>query len=247
MFIEKLEDVHESMHDQMVEHELDGKKGYIHKTDVPLINSLKNAKEERAKLQGDFSEVNERLANFEQQQKTAIEKARQEALEEARSKGDVAAIEKRYQEQMQDLEKRTAERVRGEVEQEFSAKFTQEQAEKELISIVAALNPLDDDAAEDLKMLLKSRQQVTEDNKIIYLNADGSASTLDNKGFIEWAKQQARFKRLRKADHVVSGGEKMNGSNGGSAPSTTNEKALAAKKKGDIKGYLDEAVKLNFK
>ena len=192
------------------------------------VGELKAAKlkqslnEVDSKYKTQLNEVNEKLSTFEQQQKTAIEKARQEALEEARNKGDVAAIEKRYQEQMADLEKRTAERVRGEVDKEYSLKFAKQNAEKELLSIVSALKPVDEDAADLLKIDLGRKQQVTEDGKIIYLNDDGSASTLDSKGFIEQAKKQARYKRLIQADHFVNGGEKMNGSNGGSAP--TNKK-----------------------
>lgn len=188
---------------------------YKHAGVVKLKQSLNDVD---SKYKTQLSEVNEKLNSFEQKQAEAIEQARKDALEEARSKGDVAAIEKRYQEQMADLEKRTAERVRGEVDKEYSLKFAKQSAEKELLSIVAALKPVDDDAADLLKIDLARKQQVTEDGKIIYLNDDGSASTLDSKGFIEQAKKQARYKRLIQADHVVNGGERMNGSKGGGAP-----------------------------
>lgn len=188
---------------------------YKHAGVVKLKQSLNDVD---SKYKTQLSEVNEKLNSFELSKKAEIEEATRKALAEAETSKDVERIKKIHAEQMADLEKRTAERVRGEVDKEYSLKFAKQSAEKELLSIVAALKPVDDDAADLLKIDLARKQQVTEDGKIIYLNDDGSASTLDSKGFTEQAKKQARYKRLIQADHVVNGGERMNGSNGGGAP-----------------------------
>lgn len=188
---------------------------YKHAGVVKLKQSLNDVD---SKYKTQLSEVNEKLNSFELSKKAEIEEATRKALAEAETSKDVERIKKIHAEQMADLEKRTAERVRGEVDKEYSLKFAKQIAEKELLSIVAALKPVDEDAADLLKIDLARKQQVTEDGKIIYLNDDGSASTLDSKGFTEQAKKQARYKRLIQADHVVNGGEKMNGSKGGGAP-----------------------------
>lgn len=169
----------------------------------------------------EYSQLNERLSAFEQTKQAEIEAARTKALEEARTKGDVEAIEKRYQEQMQDLEKRVAEKTRGEVEKEFTVKSAKTHAESQLTEIVASLKPVDDDAKGALKALLSLRQQVTEDGKIIYLNSDGSASSLDFKGFIEEAKKDPTYKRLISAETTTIGGGLLTGGIGGSASINT--------------------------
>jgi len=48
----------------------------------------------------EFNELSERLNQFEQQKAQEIEQARKDALEQAKSKGEVESIEQLYQEQM---------------------------------------------------------------------------------------------------------------------------------------------------
>lgn len=47
MFIENLDELLENFCVDMVEYEMDGKKGYIYKIDLFLINVFKNVKDER--------------------------------------------------------------------------------------------------------------------------------------------------------------------------------------------------------
>lgn len=180
----------------------------------------------------EFSQLNEKLSSIEQQQAEKIEQARKDALEQAKSKGDIAAIEQRYQEQMQDLEKRTAERVRQEVQQEYTLKEVQSKAQIELNELVHGLKPKDDFSKRLIEDHLKNRQKV-EDGKIIYLNEDGSASTLDHKGLLKELQESPMFKPLSSYTPPASGGGLINGSKGGGAPVAKN----------DVKANLEKRLK----
>jgi len=227
MFLESLEEVPETWRSKFVEVEIDGKKGYQDEDSVKAFNLAKNLKAEKQDLQAKVGEFSERLTTFEKSQAAAIEKARADALEEAKSKGDVAAIEKQYKEQMADLERRTTERVRSEMEKEFSIKNVQQEAKIELKDIVAALNPHDDTRA-TLELIVAQRQRIDENGKKVYLNADGSASTLDKNGLVAELLEDAAIKRLIKPSHVVENGGLANGSSGGSATQTMTRSAFEA-------------------
>ena len=53
----------------------------------------------------------------------------------------------------------------------------------------------------------------------LFLNEDGSASSLDRSGFIEDLKQSETYSALIAADVNTTGGGGANGSDGGKAPS----------------------------
>ena len=188
-------------------------------------------------LKGSLDSLDGKLKEQAKAEAEKIEAARQAALEEARTKGDVKAIEERYQQQMKDLEERTAERVRGEVTKEF----TQKQAEQKAASIAESIglaHGVDKDAGEAVADLIRSRVKVDpETGKEIYHDAKGSALSVDKEGFIETLKKEPRFKHLLKAAATTGGGF-ANGSNGGSASTGANDKAAAAKKAGDLTGFL---------
>lgn len=180
----------------------------------------------------EFNELSERLNNFEQQKAQEIEQARADALEQAKSKGEVESIEQLYQEQMADLEKRTEQRVRSEVEQEYTLKEVNNKAQIELTELVHGLKPKDDFAKRLIQDHLKNRQKV-EDGKIIYLNEDGSASSLDKAGLLKELQESPMFKPLTSYTPPSLGGGNMNGSQGGSAPIAGN----------DVKAKLEQRLK----
>lgn len=218
MFTESLDSFPEDMRGDFVETEMDGKKGWMHKTDVPLINSLKNAKQEREDFKKKFDEINTKLSGFEEAKKSEIEKARAEALDTARSKGDVKAIEERYQQQMADLEKRT-----GDVESQYKErieKLTGNLKNQTKTAVVADIaKELSTDVGyKAFKTLIASRIDVDVDTgKTIFLNEDGSASSLDVKGFMEELKKDDSYKPLLKSGVVTQGGGNANGNGDGSA------------------------------
>lgn len=220
--------------------EKDGK--YIHVSEgkaLALKESLDNLdKKRKDELSGLQSQIDEINAKKEQE----IKDAREAALTEAKSKGDIEAIEKRYQEQMDDLKNRTAQETRAEVEREFHTKNvdTQITSTAELFSQSA----IDDESKPMLEMFAKSRMK-NEDGKLIYLNADGSASSItDPKVFLYELKKEQSVKRLIKADNPAGGGGLANGSGNGLTPESRNQKAEDAKKSKDLHGYLKHSIKL---
>ncbi len=163
------------------------------------------------------SQISDKMSKFEQLKAQEIEQARKDELEKAKSKGEVDSIEQLYQEQMADLEKRTEQRVRSEVEQEYTVKELKSKAQLELTDLVHGLRPKNDFAKRLIQDHLKQRQ-VVEDGKIIYLNEDGSASSLDKAGLLKELQESPMFKSLTSYIPPTVGGGNINGTNGGSAP-----------------------------
>lgn len=167
-------------------------------------------------LKESLNGLDSKLKTFEQQQADAIKKARDEALAEAESKADVKKIKEHYDELLKDVEKRTAERVRGEVTQEFSMQRAQSEAKAAVSDIVAKLKPLDG-ADSALRIIVQSRQKIGEDGKVFYTNADGGASVLDAAGLMAELQQDAAVKRLIQGQQPTTGGGMANGGSGGGA------------------------------
>ena len=212
MFVENIEDLPESMRGDFVESERDGKKGYQHKDTIALANAMKHAKAERDQLK-------EKLSAFEASQQAAIDKAKADALEEARTKGDVKAIEERYQQQMADLERRVREEERAVVLKEIGEKTSKEKAISIADQIGAALG-VDEFAGQNISDLIRSRVTVdAATGKEVYYDAKGSALSVDKKGFMAELKKDPRFKLLIKSEPSTTGGGKTQGSGGGGASS----------------------------
>lgn len=205
-------------------------------------NKLKESLDQvDAKYKSQLDDVKSQLNSFEENKKAEIEAERKKALEEARSKGDVKAIEERFQQQMEDLEKRHQDRV-GELEWKVKEQLKKE-AENQMDLVVAAMKPKDKAAEKVLRGYLKNMQQVTEDGKIVYLDDDGRATSLDYKSFAEEQAKNETFDALLAGETPTHGRGLLNGSKGGRTPAGANEAAQAAKKKGDLGGYLN--AKLN--
>lgn len=247
MFVEDLETLPEEIRDQFEPYELDGKKGFQHKDTTALANALKNAKTEKEDYRSKYTEISNKLSEHEKSQAEKIEQAKQEALEKAKSNGDVEAIEKRYQEQMADLERR----VREEARQEASNEFLQEQAVKDANAIADKIGltlGVDTDSGEAIADLIRSR--VKKDPKTgqeIYHDTKGGALSVDRNGFIELLKKESRFARLMKAEFATNGGGNANGSNnqGGASILSKNQAAQDAIKNRDMNSFLKASLNFN--
>lgn len=181
MFVESLDKLPEDLRGDFVESEFNGKKGFQHKDTIALANSLKNAKAERDQYRTKATEYETQMSEAEKRAQERIEEAKRKALEDARSKGDVEAIEKRYQEQMADLEKRTEERTRKAVETEFKSKEAK-QKQASLAKELGLQYGVDKDAADTIRELLEKRIQIdAETGKEIYLDENGGATSLDSR------------------------------------------------------------------
>lgn len=220
MFVESLDKLPEDLRGDFVESEFNGVKGFQHKDTVALANSLKNAKAERDQYRTKATEYESQMSEAEKRAQERIEEAKRKALEDARSKGDVEAIEKRYQEQMADLEKRTEDRTRKEVEKEFKGKEAA-QRQKSLARELGLKYGVDNHSADTISELLERRIQVdAETGKEIYLDENGGATSLDRAGFEKEFFSSPRVIRLVKADVATYGGGMANGNNGAGGASS---------------------------
>lgn len=203
-----------------------------------------------AKLKGSesqLSEVSARLADIEASKQAEIEEARAQGLAEAVTKGDAAAVEARYKEQAEDLKTRVAAETRESVTKEFTFENAKVQATSQLSEIVAGLKPLDDEASQLMTVALRARQQVAENGDILYLNEDGSASSLDKVSLLDDLQKTGKFERLRQAYVPTTGGGYAKGSQGGSANNGGQNKLVeTAKKKGDSVGLLSARLGENL-
>lgn len=177
-----------------------------------------------SKYKGEVSTLNERLDGFEEAKKAEIEEARKQALADAKSAKDVEEIEKLHQEQMADLEARVAERVRGEVTQEFKAQSAQKDANALAAKLAAQLG-VDDDARQDLQSLIGLRIKPSESGEIVFYNRDGSASAMSEQEFV--ADVKARHKHLVKAEVPTNGGGLANGSKGKGGAKPSGDKKIS--------------------
>ena len=170
------------------------------------LNDLDN------KFKSEVGSLTERLNGFEESKKAEIEQARKDALEQAKSKGEVDEIERLHVEQMADLEKRVEARTREQVGQEYSQKAAQKDADAFAAKLAASLG-VDDEAREDLQALIGMRVKPDETGKVIFYNRDGSASAMTEAEFVDDVK--TRHKHLVKGEVTTLGAGLVNGSKGG--------------------------------
>lgn len=209
----------------------DGDK-YVPAKDAKLKSTLDELDGKYKSADQKAKELEERLSGYEQQKKADIEKAREEALEQARSKGDVKEIEQRYQQQLEDLQKRSEESETKYKETVSNLTSTLKTREKGLLAAKLASDLATDDGRDLFADVVQSRIDVdASTGKPIFLNADGSASALDLDGFKKELESDSRLKPLLRSKAVTTGGGLANGSNGKGSASTV---------KGNLGGNRDE-------
>lgn len=163
-------------------------------------------------------DLEEKLNGFEQSKKDEIEQARAEALEKARTNGDVKAIEERYQQQLADSKKRSEE-TESQYKQRLEALEKQIKADKRN-SIVADLSAelAHDKAHKAFRALVGSRIDVDPSTgQAIFLDENGSATSLDLAGFKAEIERDDAYAPLLKSGVVTSGGGQAKGSGSGGA------------------------------
>jgi hypothetical protein len=205
---------------------------------------VKGLKSSLDNLDAKYKDIEARMTASDQNKAAEIEAAKQKALEDARSKGDVKAIEERYQQQMADLEKRVAERTRDEVTKELSQKQASTKAAG-IAETIAAATGKSAAATKALNKLLADRVKVDpETGKEYFLDDNGGALSVNRAEFEKLLVDE--FPDLVKANIVTNGAGGFNGNNGGGAPDNANNaKADEARKKGDVNGFLKATLNLN--
>ena len=239
MFIESLEKYPEELHGEFVETEFEGKKGFRHKTDDALFNSLKHAKTEREKYRTEAEEAKGKLTELEQARLQAEQDKKANDLEKAKQSGDNPETIRRLEEQLEDMK-----RKHGETEAQHKErvdKLTGTIKSEKRTAIVADISSkfANDKGSKRFKQIIASMIDVDPDTgKETYLDEDGKATSETRAQFEERIAKDDSLWGLMKPEVVTSGGGKANGSGAGSASNVTNPKAEEARKKGDLAGFL---------
>lgn len=199
------------------------KSAFAQQGDVYIPAKDAKLKQTLDELDGKYKGLSKQLEDFEAQKAAEIEAEKAKAMEEARNSKDVEAIEKRYQEQMADLEKRSYEKGKTEAHNEFKAQQAQLKANG-IVDKVAMSIAVDNDAAEVIGDLIRNRIEIDPDTGAeVFKDAKGSALSVSRDEFVSELKKEAKFKRLVKADIATNGGGLVNGSGvSGSATSKAN-------------------------
>lgn len=194
-------------------------------------------------LDSKFKTANARIEEIERTKREEIEAAKQEALKSAMTKGDVAAVQKRYEEQMADLEKRTGETVK-QYEERLKVRderFVTTERKSLVIDIAKELKVFDDSQKAFSKLIADRIDVDPETGKITFLDENGGATSLDRAGFIAELAKDSAYDRMRQGDVNRGGVATGNNGTGGGASTKGNfggnreERKAAIAKKFNIK------------
>lgn len=176
-------------------------------------------------LKSSLDNMDSKLKEIEAGKAAEIEAARIKGLEEAKTKGDVAEVEKRYQQQMEHAVKLAREEERNSVTKELSQKQADTRASG-IADTIGANLAVDKDAAEVIAELIKQRVKVDpETGKEYFLDASGSALSVNRSEFEAMLTKEGKFKHLVKAAIATNGAGGANGNSGGGASNKTMERA----------------------
>jgi hypothetical protein len=221
---------------------------YTPKSEAGLAEAKASFKQKMDELGGKYQSAEQRLREIETSKADDIRKARDEALQEALSKGQTDEVMKRYEEQMEDLKARAGE-SENQYKQRIDALETGIKSSKrsEYLGELRAKLDIFPESAKLFDRVVGSMIEINaETGKRTFLSDDGSATSLDDAGFMSQIESDPAFSHLRKAKPTGEGGF-ANGSNssGGATDSKTNQAALDAKKSGDLNGFLNASLKSN--
>ena len=195
-------------------------------------------------LDGKYKGAEATIRELGESQAEAIENAKREALEAAKSSGDVKDVERRFTEMMSDLETRKnseIETIRGEYEAlEGTTKSSKRQAV--LADLRSNLAVFEDSAKAFDKLVAPMIDVDVKTGKTTYLSDDGSATSLDSAGFLDTLRQDSAFSRMRQATPTGSGGIAKGNSNTGGGATEKSQAAEVAKSKGDLNGFLQASL-----
>jgi len=218
MFLESLEDLPEALRGNFEAVEIDGKKGFQDKESLKAFRLSENLKNEKHALQNKLGEFETRLTESEKLKAIEVEKALKAGYDKALKDGNSEEAERIKREQIEFERNKAKLEARAEVEKEFKLRELQISAKNDLADIINELNAASPAHKKLLEREIMQRQQIDEETgKIIYLDAGGSATTLDKKGLIASLRDDEVVKLLIKPSHVVENGGLANGSGGGSA------------------------------
>lgn len=166
-------------------------------------------------LNADKQALSDQLAQLKAAEAAKIAEAEQRAYEKAKKDGNVDELEKRLKQQVDDAQRR-ADETAAQFKDRMAKLAMKEQ--KALAAQIAAKYAVDEQSQDLLTELLTRQIQVdVETDQVVFLDANGSALSVDRAGFEAELLKTPRYQRLLKADVTTTGGGKANGNNGGSA------------------------------
>lgn len=171
----------------------------------------------------------EKLAAYESAEAERIAEAERKAYERALKDGNVDELQRRFEQQILDAQKRADESASQ--FKERMAKLAQKE-QRALAVQIAAKYAIDEDSQDLLiDALMRQIQVDVESDTTVFLDATGSALSVDRAGFEAEFVKTPRYQRLLKADVTTTGGGKTNGNNRDSAskkPEEYNEQERVA-------------------
>lgn len=218
MFIENLDELPENLRGDFVESELEGKKGFQHKSTVALFNAMKNAKDEKTQYKSELDEVKAKLQEIEKAKQEEIEAAQLEAFEKAKKEGNTDAVDERWQQKLSDFEKRKQEELEA-LQSKLDELTNGIKTEKRnaIVSDLASELAVPQ-GSKAFKMLVANRIDVDPSTgELTFLDEGGSATSLDLNGFKGELQKDELFAPLLKSGIVTNGGGNANGSGGSAA------------------------------
>lgn len=212
-----------------------------------LVGKVTSLKESLNSLDGKYKTTEQQLRQLTDSQKEAIEEAKRQALEGARSKGDVSAVEKRYQEMLEDSQKRA-----GETAAQFEARIAKMAdtikgtKRNEILANARAKLKVFDDSKKAFDKLVSGMIDIDpETGKEIYLDDGGGATSLDNAGFLAMLEKDPTFSRMREGVPPSKGGiVSGNNSSGGGASRVMSRSDFESMNPAQRANFMKEGGKL---
>jgi hypothetical protein len=168
----------------------------------------------------------------------AEEKAREAELEKSRKANDLKTLEETLAKQAKDK----LDEVKSQAEA-YKQKIID--SKKEAVLAELAPNFVSPEAA---KLVLKNMVNVSlgEDatSALEFKGFDGATVSTDSKSFLEWASNNDSLAAMMKPIESAGGGSVGNNGKNGVRTSTKNTQAEAAKKSGDVRGFLNASLNL---
>lgn len=211
LFFNTLEEVPEEFRLDYVESELDGKKGFQHKRVVSLVNALNTTKADKERIKEKFDKYEaDELKRIEE----VTKKAEADALEKAKNSGEWSQMEEILNQKIMDADRRAVESEEKANKRLLDIAKTQE---KSIASNIAAKYSIDG-AEQALERLIAPYITIDPDTGArSYLDDEGNATSLDDKGFVAELYTKALFKPLLAGNPTTTGGGQSKGAKGSKA------------------------------
>jgi hypothetical protein len=159
--------------------------------------------------------IAEELAQYKAAEATRKADAEREGYERALKEGNIEELQKRFAQQIND-EKRRSDETATQFKERMAKLAKKER--RAIAMQIAAKYAIDQDAQDLLVDELERQIEVdVESDTTVFLDATGSALSVDRAGFEAEFLKTPRYQRLLKADVTTTGGGKTNGNNRDSA------------------------------